>query len=182
MQQEQQEQASNIDTSPTNTSSPSFETPEVNASERPPLQRVRKSKQQEAQIAELQMLLQAREREVLSLQQRVLTIMTDESLMNPHSATPTYVNVDGVMVTKLQLLQAEIQQKEMEFHDTLRYLESTRLASPRPIINTPGPHMLQTKQTYRAGRSRITTAYSTTADTRKYPSTRRYTSSLPTQP
>jgi hypothetical protein len=109
-----------IDTSPTDTSTSSFETPEVVAAGHPPLARVRKSHLQATQIAELQAQLLTREEEIEGLQQHVLKIMTNESLMNPFPATPTYVNVEGKMVTKLRLLQTEMQQKELEFRETLR--------------------------------------------------------------
>jgi hypothetical protein len=135
----------NIDTSSTDTSYSSFETPEVVAAGRPPISRVRKSHLQATQIAELQAQLLAREEEIEGLQQRVLNIMTSESLMNPFPATPTYVNVEGKMVTKLHLLQTEMQQKELEFRETLRYLETQRQTNPRIPLETPGPHRLQAK-------------------------------------
>jgi hypothetical protein len=133
---------SHIDTSSTatNTSSSSMETPEVSAADRLlSLPRVPKSKQQELKIAELQAMLQAR---VEMIQNQVLHIMTSESLTQPFPATPTYI--DGMM-TKLQLLQTEMQQKEKEFRDTLRYLGTQRMHTPRLPIETPGPHRLQAK-------------------------------------
>jgi hypothetical protein len=136
---------SNIDTSPTDTSTSSFETPEMVAAGRPPIARVRKSHLQATQIAELQAQLLAREEEIEGLQQQVLKVMTSESLMNPFPATPTYVNVEGKMVTKLHLLQTEMQQKELEFRETLRYLETQQQTNPRIPLETPGPHRLQAK-------------------------------------
>jgi hypothetical protein len=66
----------NIDTSSTDTSSSSFEIPEVVAAGRPPTSRARKSHLQATQIAELPAQLLAREEEIEGLQQRVLNIMT----------------------------------------------------------------------------------------------------------
>ncbi len=71
--------------------------------------------------------------------------MTSESLSNPFPATPTYVNVEGQLVTKLHLLQTEMKQKELELHETLRYLETQQQANHRVTLETPGPHSLQAK-------------------------------------
>jgi hypothetical protein len=78
-----QEEDHHIDTPETDTSRSSFDTPEVNAAGRPPVVRVRKPKQQETQIAEPQAKLLTRETEIEDLHQRVLKIMTDESLTTP---------------------------------------------------------------------------------------------------
>jgi hypothetical protein len=89
--QEMNTRKENSDTSSstnTSTSSP-FDTPEVQGLGRPPLERVRKSKQQQQQILELQDQLLQREEEFDILQQHVLQIMTSESLTNPFPATPT---------------------------------------------------------------------------------------------
>jgi hypothetical protein len=135
----------NIDTSSTDTSPSSFETPKVVAAGRPPLSRVRKSHLQATQIAELQAQLQEREIEIEGLHQHVLRIMTSESLSNAFPATPTYVNVEGKLVTKLHMLQTEMKQKELEFRETLRYLETQQQANPRVTFETSGPHSLQAK-------------------------------------
>jgi hypothetical protein len=154
----------NIDTSSTDTSSSSFETPEVMAAGRPPISRVRKSHLQATQIAELQAQLLAREEEVEGLQQRVLNIMTSESLSNPFPATPTYVNVEGKLVTKLHLLQTEMKQKELEFRETLRYLETQQQANPPHSRNAwPTPHTGQNTSTRRPAPS---TQASTTSNSR----------------
>jgi hypothetical protein len=89
---QEHEQDNNFASSSTDTSRSSpFETPEVNAAGRPPLdKRIRKSKQQETQIAELQAQLNTREDEFQKLQEQVLRIMTQESLTNPFTSTPTY--------------------------------------------------------------------------------------------
>ncbi len=112
---------------------------------RPPLSRVRKSHLQATQIAELQAQLQEREIEIEGLQQNVLRILTSESLSNPFPATPSYVNEEGKLVTKLHLLQTEMKQKKLEFRETLRYLETQKQANPRVTLETPGPHSLQAK-------------------------------------
>jgi hypothetical protein len=136
----------NIDTSSsTDTSTSSYDTPEVSATGRPPLNRGRKSKQQEAQIAELQAMLLQREEDFQLLQQHVLAIMTQESLTHPFPTTPTYVEVGGKAVTKLHLLQNEMLEKEKEFRATLQYLEAQRKGPPRITLETPGPHSLQAK-------------------------------------
>jgi hypothetical protein len=123
---QEQEHDNNFESSSTDTSRSSpFETPEVNATGRPPLdKRVRKSKQQEAQITELQAQLRTREDEFEKLQEQVLRIMTQESLTNPFPSTPTYVDIDGQLTTKLQLLQDEIQAKEKTYRDTIHNASS----------------------------------------------------------
>jgi hypothetical protein len=124
---QQQEQDNNFDTSSTDTSRLSpFETPKINATGRPPLIKVRKSKQQEAQIAELQAQLKTREDELETLQEHVLKIMTQEYLTNPFPSTPTYVKLDGQLVTKLQLLQDEMKAKEKTLRETILALETHR--------------------------------------------------------
>ena len=87
---QEHEQDNNFESSSTDTSRSSpFEIPEVNAAGRPPLdKRIRKSKQQETQIAELQAQLKAREDEFDKLQEQVLRTMTQKSLTNPFPSTP----------------------------------------------------------------------------------------------
>ena len=125
---QEQEQDNKFESSSTDTSRSSpFETPEVHANGRPPLDtRVRKSKQQEAKIAELQAQLKAREDEFEKLQEKVLRTMTQESLTNTFPSTPTYVDIDGQLITKLQLLQDEMKAKEKTFRETMMALESHR--------------------------------------------------------
>ncbi len=76
---QEQEQDNNCESSSTDTSRSSpFDTPEVHANDRPPLDtRVRKSKQQEAKIAELQLQaqLKACEDKFEKLQEQVLMTM-----------------------------------------------------------------------------------------------------------
>jgi hypothetical protein len=100
---QEHEQDNNFESSSTDTSRSSpFETPEVNATGRPPLdKRVRKSKQQD---------------EFEKLQEQVQRIMTQESLTKPFWSTPTYVDIDGQLTTKLQLLQDEMQANEKTIH------------------------------------------------------------------
>ena len=144
---QEQEQDNNFESSSTDTSRSSpFETPEVNATGRPPVdKRIRKSKQQEAQIAELQAQLKTREEDFEKLQEQVLRIMTQESLTNPFPSTPTYVDVDGQLITKLQLLQEEMKAKEKTFRETMLTLESHRHLQATVPLETPGPHRLQAK-------------------------------------
>jgi hypothetical protein len=144
---QEHEQDNNFDSSSTDTSRSSpFETPEVNAAGRPPLEkRVHKSKQQEAQITELQAQLKTREDEFAKLQEQVLRIMTQESLTNPFPFTPTYVDLDGQLTTKLQLLQDEMKAKEKTFRETMLALESHRQLQATIPLKTPGPHRLQAK-------------------------------------
>jgi ATP-dependent phosphoenolpyruvate carboxykinase len=144
---QEQEQDNNFESSSTDTSRSSpFETPEVNATGRPPLDnRIRKSTQQKAQIAELQAQLKTREEDFEKLQEQVLRIMTQESLTNPFPSTPTYVDVDGQLITKLQLLQEEMKAKEKTFRETMLALESHRHLQATIPLETPGPHRLQAK-------------------------------------
>jgi hypothetical protein len=166
------ETSSSTDTSP---SSP-FDAPEVQGLGRPPLDgRVQKSLKQAQQIAELQQQLLKREQEFYTLQQHVLQIMTSESLTNPYPATPTYVDVEGTLVTKLSLLQTEMKKKDTEYRDTLRYLQSQRAASRGPL-ETPGPHRLQELNTRNNPRDRTPKQNRTTSDGREGTTPRGYSS------
>jgi hypothetical protein len=71
--------------------------------------------------------------------------MTQESLTNPFPSTPTYVDIDGQLITKLQLLQEEMKAKEKTFRDTMIALESHRQLQATIPLEIPGPHRLQAK-------------------------------------
>jgi hypothetical protein len=146
---QEHEQDNNFESSSTDTSRSSpFETPdpEDHATGRPPSEkRIRKSKQQEAQIAELHAQLKTREVEFEKLQEQVLRIMTQESLTNPFLSTPTNVDIDGQLTSKLQHLQDEMQAKEKTYRDTMLALESHRHLTATIPIETPGPHRLHAK-------------------------------------
>jgi hypothetical protein len=107
--------------------------------------RIRKSEQQEAQIAELQAQLKTREDELETLKEHVLKIMTQESLSHPFPSTPTYVELDGQLVTKLQPLHDETKAKEKTFRETILALESHHQLQAHIPLETPGPHRLQAK-------------------------------------
>ena len=55
------------------------------------------------------------------------------------------MDIDGQLITKLQLLQDEMKAKEKTFRETMMALESHRHLQATIPLETPGPHRLQAK-------------------------------------